>query len=442
MEPIAYLALEIKQRELESRVVIAARLLKAGIAVVFGQQWGLFNNVDRLPPGVVLFKTVNGIQANMMEACRRQGHLVAATDEESLLCTEHKCFLEVFSPMAAENCDLFFAQSELHRDIVERRFPSLRGRTQVAGNARADFLSADRRAFFDLEVRDIIKAHGPYILFNTNYAQINTIWKDMKHLAVIAEKAGLLNVDDPDSVTEYKLKLEWEQRNREEMIMLLQWAIDELPEKNIILRPHPGETPEFWTERFRDCKRVHIVPRSNPHPWILGADMVVHTTCTTGLEAAFMGKPVANLMPLRHPAFDFITTQANPTFKSWQDAAAAIEGYFKVGEGPIAENSQDRAVTLASHFAMDGREATEKIASGMVSLLRDHGVGTSTGEFPRLRGEGFRRGSRGAFMKDKFAIEAEELSRSLQGALKGLGASLTVKMIPLEESLFVLLPQK
>ena len=67
MEPIAYLGLEIKQRELESRTMVAAHLLKAGIAVIFGQQWSMFANAAALPRGVMLFKTVNDIQAGVME---------------------------------------------------------------------------------------------------------------------------------------------------------------------------------------------------------------------------------------------------------------------------------------------------------------------------------------------------------------------------------------
>ena len=323
MEPIAYLALEIKQRELESRILIAAHLLKAGIAVVIGQQWVLFANADTCPPGVALFKTVNHIQAGKMADFRASGHLVAATDEEVLVCTEEACFLEVFSPKAAENCDLFFAQSDFHKSVVENRFPALRGRTQAVGNARVDLLSADRRKSFGPEVQDIVKTYGPYILFNTSYGQLNSIWKDMEHVNTIAAVAGLVNRDDPASIAEYQAKLEWERRNREEMVELLRWVIEEIPDKNIVLRPHPGEAPEFWWERFGSCERLHIIPRSKPQPWILGADMVVHTSCTTGLEAALMGKPVVNLFPAVHPAFDFITNHVNPIFRTWQEAGAA-----------------------------------------------------------------------------------------------------------------------
>ena len=62
MEPIAYLTVEVKHRDLEPRLLIASHLVKAGITVVVGQQWAMFPNPSAFPPGIVLFKTVNEIQ--------------------------------------------------------------------------------------------------------------------------------------------------------------------------------------------------------------------------------------------------------------------------------------------------------------------------------------------------------------------------------------------
>ena len=48
VEPIIYLGLEIKQRELDSRLRIAINALALGYPVVFGQQWTLFSNADTM----------------------------------------------------------------------------------------------------------------------------------------------------------------------------------------------------------------------------------------------------------------------------------------------------------------------------------------------------------------------------------------------------------
>ena len=440
MEPIAYLGLEIKQRELESRTMVAAHLLKAGIAVIFGQQWSMFANAAALPRGVMLFKTVNDIQAGVMEKCRSVGHLIAATDEEVLVCTEDECFLEVFSPTAAKNCDLFFAQSEFHRQVVERKFPSLRGKTQTAGNVRVDCLTPKRRASLGGEVKRIADTYGSYILFNTNYAQLNSIWKDRNTVANIAAKAGLLDVDDPASIKEYRAKWDWEQLNRDEMMKLLKWVTENHHGRNIVLRPHPGEVPTYWKDMFNGQERFHIIPRSNPHPWILGADLVVHTTCTTGLEAALMDKPVVNLVPGPHPTFDFVTNHINPTFRTWKEAASAIDTFFTSGDGPITEKQKHHADILSSHFSIDDKEASEKISDGLIDLLKEHGAHFSNAQDPSSGLGKFQRLNRVETMKDKFLLEPEEMASGLQKALTVLGLRINVKVKQIDDSLFMLVP--
>ncbi len=358
-----------------------------------------------------------------------------------MVCTEEECFLEVFSREAAENCDVFFAQSQLHQAVIERRFPTLRGRIRTVGNARVDFLSSTRHQHFEAEVKEITDAYGPYILFNTNYAQINSIWKDKNHVAQIAALAGLLDTSSKESITEYKLKWEWEKLNREAMVNLIDWTIETLPEKNIILRPHPGEIADFWEDRYGSCERLHIVPRSNPHPWILGSELVVHTTCTTGLEAALMGKPVVNVVPGPHPTFDFATNHVNPTFNSWQDASKAMVEFFETGSGPIKDNEDNRTKFLANQFTIDDREANEKIADELLNQLREHCAAASSGRIPPMRGEGYRRTPLTDLRKDKFHLEADEMTERLRLALNDIGVSAHVSLYPLDESLFVLIPE-
>ena len=440
MDSIAYLGLEIKHRELDSRILIAARLLKAGVTVFLGQQWSLFANADTLPPGVILFKTLNQIQARNMARFREHGHIVTATDEEVLGCINERCFLEAFSPLAATNCDLFFAQSKLHQESVEKKFPSMRGRALVVGNSRVDFLLGDRQKKLQPEVKQISEKYGPYILFNTNYSQINSIWKDVNSVIKIAANAGIFDVNDEISTKAYSKIFLWERENREEMINLLQWTIDQLPEKKIILRPHPGEMPDFWIKRFGRCERLHIIPRSNPHPWILGSDLVVHTSCTTGLEAALMGKPVANVVPNPRPNFDVVTSAVNPTFRTWEDASKAISAFFRNKSGPLRDDEGQRLELLSRQFTIDDREVTEKISEQLVKLLIDHDAKFLNGEIPNMRRGGFRRVTLTETMKDKISLDPNELAAMLRATFEEIGGGPQVNLSSIDDSLFLLVP--
>src|ERR1700680_4311667 len=82
--PIVYLPIELQVREFESKSLLAATLARQVYSVVLGQQWMLYANLGRLPPGVFLFKSLNKIHHPAMAEARRAGHRVVILEEELL----------------------------------------------------------------------------------------------------------------------------------------------------------------------------------------------------------------------------------------------------------------------------------------------------------------------------------------------------------------------
>ncbi len=442
MDPIAYLTVEVKHRELESRILIASHLLQAGYTVVIGQQWGVFSNAAALPPGVILFKTVNEIQARNMHNFRANGHLVAATDEEVLICVEDNCFTLAFSEIAANNCDLFLAQSEAHRQAIAQKFPILGDKIEVVGNPRVDLLAPAGRQAFAAEAEKLRQEYGPYILFNTNYGSINSIWNGIEEVAKIAVRAGALNPNDPKSLAEFNGAVAWESRNRDEMLPLIQWVAKNLPAMKMVIRPHPAERPEFWHTHVEHYPQATIIPRSNPHPWILGSEAVVHTGCTTGLEAILLDKSAINIMPSAHPSFDRMVNHVNPTFSTWQDAAAALKKFLAKEAGPITDNGPRFEAALEGYLPgyRTGRSAA-MIGDSMIALLKSHGATPRKDYTLQYRGEGFRRQNRHPTLKDKMTATPEELITAFKNLMQLSGPIGNVKISMLDESLFILSPQ-
>jgi surface carbohydrate biosynthesis protein len=440
MEPIAYLTVEVKHRDLDPRLLIASHLVEAGVSVMVGQQWMLFDNADALPQGIVLFKTVNEIQAKNMAFFSKAGHLVAATDEEVLQCIDDRCFTLAFSPIAANNCDLFLAQSPVHKDAIDRLYPEMEGKVEIAGNSRIDLLSPRGRPAFAAEAESLKRDYGPYVLFNTNFGSINSIWKDLSAVVNIAVSAGAVDLKNEESKAEFKALIGWERKNFDELVPLMHWVVDNVTSHRIVIRPHPGERANFWENEFGNHPRVTVIPRSNPHPWIMGADLVIHTGCTTGLEAVLMDKPTINLKPAEHPSFDRIVNWANPTFTTWQDAAAAIAAFMETGTGPVSENAEKYAAVLEQYIpGYHTGDAARSIASCLMAKLKARGAQPSMDYRMRFRGE-FRVRERGVVARDKFLITRAEFMEHLREArtLTGYTSMPTVETI--HESLFLLSP--
>lgn len=300
---IAYLNCELKARDLESRMLVAAYLLKAGWAVIVGQFWGIMANAPTSPKGCYLFTTANRFQADAMEMCRRHGHIVVAQDEEALPFAGDG-LLDNIDAAAMRHADAFLAQSDEHAAVVKQKYAS--APIKIAGSARVDLMQKANIPPSD---------EAPYILFNTNFALINSGWGQQAAIDILKQGS-------PISDEEIRLRLDVERLSQERMLDV----IARLSAKNrCVVRPHPAEDPAFW----RKIPGCDVVVGSNPLPWIKHARVLVHANSTTGLEAAVLGVPCLNLDPITAWGRRFVMHKINYTVKTAKDAATALAAFFE-----------------------------------------------------------------------------------------------------------------
>ena len=138
INPVVYIPLELKSRDLDSRLILAVELINKGLNIVIGQQWSLSKNIFNVPQGLFLFKTVNEIQATQMVDAVDAGHIVSATDEEVLACACDECFESGLCHTAAKNMHLFFANSKKHAEIVKNQYTEMKNKTIITGNPRME----------------------------------------------------------------------------------------------------------------------------------------------------------------------------------------------------------------------------------------------------------------------------------------------------------------
>lgn len=443
MQPVVYLPIEIKARELPSRLVIARRLLEAGYAVAVGNQWSLTANMRAIPVGVFMFKTMNKIQGSWMADAKAAGHSVVANDEEVLNFIEPSGYLISFSDVAAANCDLFFAQSPAHAAAVTAAFPALAGKMTVAGNPRVDLMIPRNRAAF-AETDPRINPLKPYILINTNYGSINSIWEDDQKFFAVAKKSGAFDAPNSKKKTEVFWKIiAWERKNYEAMVALLSWMIPRVKGISLVVRPHPIERSGHWEGLISNASGVAVIPRSDPHPWLLNAELVVHTGCTTGVEAALFDRPTLNLLPSDHPIADGLVNYVNPTFRTPDEAAGALKRFLVSKSGPLLQDNQAVASMFQRHLPhhRDGA-ACAHITDGIIGLLRARFVsplGSGTAFSLPMNGP-YRLMDRHSIAKDKFSATEDEMVNGLEAAAHVTKAARPYRISTLDESAFLLIP--
>ena len=390
LQPIVYLTCEIKGRDLDSRALIAAHLIKRGYTVVLGQYWNLHDNAPTAPQGCYFFKTSNRIQAKGMRFCRYYGHIAIASDEEAMGAPEQLAATTT-DGLTFDACDLFLALNESHKRALLAAFPMAQGKVRVAGTARADIL---RGVEYE-------KPHGvPYVLFNTSFGVLNSIWKS-RDLGISAYQKGMSSaMPEGEQRRIIDSRIEYEEISLQETKHLLEWFVDR-DDIDVVLRPHPAEDADFW--RSIRSPRIKVVVNSDAYPWIQHAKLHVHSDSTTGLEATIMGTPSVNLSPLDQWAERLMLRAINYSPRSAAEAQPAIIAFLEAGEGPIA------SAAFSDPFPLS---CGEKTVSEIVSYLpspRD--VGTFPwADTPRNDGQ-----------RQKFTVSPDEFRTATRRAFELVG---------------------
>ncbi len=380
--PIAYLTCELKGRDFASRLLIASYLLDAGYPVVVGQQWSLSFNLPKSPPGCYLFKSSNLVQATFMGRCKKAGHLVVVADEECLASSRGDVARSTH-PDTFTYADAFLAINDFHREAYIEAYPAAAPLISVAGNARVDILRGTQAPR---------PRSSDYVLINTSFGIINSMWGSPASAAKVWIDSGG-HLPGPETGALVRDRIAFEEAALAETRDLIDWLLANT-HLDIVIRPHPQELSQLWTDR--DPARVSIVAGSDPMPWMRHAILTVHSESTTGVEAAIMGVRVLNLSPPQAWNSRLIVSEVNPTVATASEAAYLITALLERGTWPTAQTDP------ASAFPPGG---AKKTAAAILRML------PPPAELPPIHWVRFERSD---VQKKKFTADIEEVHARLK----------------------------
>jgi surface carbohydrate biosynthesis protein len=359
--PFLYLPVEVAARELDAKLMLAFFAVDAGYEVVFGQKWLMQRNLGRMPPGIVLFKTLTALDAKVMQAARNHGHRVAAIDEEIPGLIARNEGLRWVAPAAVDASDLIFAVGDEHLEALLWKFPDAREKYAVAGNPRWDLL---RPAFVGAhapEVARIRGEHGRFVLINTNLGFTNSGKGTTEQMVRKLERGGKFDRRKPDDAAFLAEHLRLERASLAGITALLPRLAAALPEHRIIVRPHPSEKAATWAAITAGRPRVEVVRHGSAVPWIQAADLLLHTYCTTGVEAFALGRPAICFRPAESPVLDnYLSPVINIPARTVDEAVAQATAIIAAGDG-FAYPASYRARFDHAFAAQTGSLAAERI---------------------------------------------------------------------------------
>lgn len=384
-QPHLILPCETRYREFEAKLLLACHAAERGWRVVVGSMKTIDRHAARLPRGIYISKSMTKKKRRMFELLPRLGHVVTAWDEEGLVYASPEVYR--MTKVGAEVLNMpvrRFAWGEANSQAWREHPDYAGGPIGITGNPRADLLRPELRGYFAQEAARLSERFGDFILVNTNFSRVNHFTPGQSWQRRLAEDGGerIVSEDDPRlGLAAHKTELF---RHFVEMVPAV---ARRFPDRTLVVRPHPSESPDIWRQVLADCPNAHVIYEGNVGAWLMAASALVHNGCTTAVESFLLGRPAIAYQPVvsevyDHPLPNALSVQCFGLQQLYDRLADTLDGCVDAREEFIAARRD-----LAHHHIVsyDGPMACERVLEELDDVLATHG-GRRPGPLTRVAG--------------------------------------------------------
>lgn len=365
-----YVKIEILDRELEGRLLLALAAAERGHDVLLGTFRSLLSHRLWLEPGVFHDKSVTPKPAKvaLLRRLRDAGFAITSQDEEHGLSEDtYDAFARRrFSPETLTLADRVLTWGPHDTGALREHYPDHAGVLLTTGSPRVDVWRRDLAA---AQARPAATAgwDRPYVLLSTSALpfQPNPFWTIMRD----ARPSQFPGVDDAREWVHYdKYAVAYAYVGR--LVRAVRLAARALPDVHLVVRPHPTAVVEAWHDALGDVPdNVHVIRDGGSGAWIEHAAAVVHNGSTTGVEAAARGVPTISFQP-NGERRDMFANRVGRIAED-EDTLVALLASAAGGDRAAWWDGHDPAPLLAQRFAaLDGPLAADRIVDAWEALER------------------------------------------------------------------------
>ncbi len=309
-KPKLYIGIETTVRELDAKLLLACVAAEAGFEVWLGQQKMFLKRLETLPPGILLNKSISPSKSAKYAHYHRLGFPLVAYDEEGLAPFNADEYLKRrVAVKAVKPLEYFFAWGEWQRNVIGQKIPGQLHKIIPVGHPRVDLTRREVRELYRDEADELRSRYGAFVLINTNFAFFNH-FRDKHFEDFLAAKARAGKVVDEGQRNYYR-RVHTHKKNLfyafAEMVVKVR---ERFPDLSVILRPHPSEDHDYWRQNLPNDPKVQVVHEGTVLPWILASEVMIHNSCTTGIEAYLLEQPVISYRPVQEEDLEFPLTNA------------------------------------------------------------------------------------------------------------------------------------
>lgn len=347
---------ETTVRELDFRLILAALCARTDREILVGEHELLFALSMRMRNAVIVLKNITGGKRPWKyRRYKVNGMRIVQLDEEGAIFEGEKdnWRKELNDRLIIgqlEPDDFVCTWGPFQADHFHKLAPERVNQIIPTGHPRLDLGKEPYRRLFAAEAERLRSLHGRFILINTNLLANNALGPDvlLRHYKVPPEDAELRG----HFIGQYA----HEAARKGAFIDLINALSDTFPDREIIIRPHPGEDIRLYQALLPYIPRTTVTRSGSLHAWLLSASVIIHGGCTTAIEGYLCGTPVINFQPLVDSRYDIrLPNMLGVSCRSQKEVIGAIQNLDSGASAPQASPAQLEALReMLSNFDSGG----------------------------------------------------------------------------------------
>jgi surface carbohydrate biosynthesis protein len=351
------LPIEIIARELDYKLFLAVSLANKNTNVIIAQHDYFDKHCSRFAGGIYIGKNCfigpfleddldHSKNLTYLNELKKSDISVFYLDEEGAVWRGDEIAWKAYidsrvKPEVFSENDYIFTWGDYQKKHLEGKKLSFSKSNIIAsGHPKYDLYKPKYRQFFKKEIDGINEKYKSFILINTITQRANGLMGLKGSFADKGEGWDCYSVNDAQKRMKYIGV--WAQENMvlTNFVKLIHRLSMVFSEKTFVLRPHPGEDPEFYQTVFSGIKNIHVEKHGSVSPWIMAADLVIQDGCTTAIESFLAGMPIINYRSINNDLFESVLpNKFGVQCKTEDEVIQAINDIYKNPSSFVKMNS-------------------------------------------------------------------------------------------------------
>jgi surface carbohydrate biosynthesis protein len=289
-KPAFYFDVEIKRRDLLSRLTMAALLADKGYHVFIGDV-STFDSLNGIiDNATIVKKSARSKNINEFKDFISHGFKIVNMEEEGVLIGSLNEYIGVnMPPEVVKLPEKHFLWGSEQKKHLTSLYPELSEKFYNIGNPRLCLWRDRYYGYYDELSANIKRELGEFVLISSNFA----LYTNKNFVKEMLGTTGYL--DQSSNMDAYESNAKVVEFLYKEFVKAAKKI--SLNGIKVIFRPHPSESITRIKEDFKGYSNIKVDSSHDIAPWILASKAVIHNCCTSGLEAVFMKKNTIAYMP-------------------------------------------------------------------------------------------------------------------------------------------------